>query len=76
MNPEKRTMLPPGLFHSFAKRFEEPSVKEGFQDIVKVEFVVSDRMKTDTNINVFCMLTLKQFQGTEAQKAIWTKYWL
>jgi bifunctional polynucleotide phosphatase/kinase len=41
MNPEKRVMLPPALFHTFAKRMEEPTVKEGFQDIIKIDFLVS-----------------------------------
>ncbi|GAM87428.1 hypothetical protein ANO11243_054520 [Dothideomycetidae sp. 11243] len=39
LNPENRTMLPRMAFAGFAKRFVEPKVSEGFQDIVKVDFV-------------------------------------
>ncbi|KAL2430562.1 Bifunctional polynucleotide phosphatase/kinase [Exophiala dermatitidis] len=38
MNPEKRTQLPGIAFASFIKRFQEPSLDEGFQDIYKVDF--------------------------------------
>jgi hypothetical protein len=68
MNPEKRTMLPPALFHSFAKRFEEPSVKEGFQDIVKVDFVVSENLNADADINIFLHAndqTVPRYRSTE-----------
>ena len=39
-NPEKRTILPHSAFVSFAARFKEPKLNEGFQDIVTVEFQV------------------------------------
>ncbi|PNS17341.1 Bifunctional polynucleotide phosphatase/kinase [Sphaceloma murrayae] len=38
MNPEKRSMLPKMAFSGFAGRYREPTVREGFQDVVKVEF--------------------------------------
>ncbi|KAF2759782.1 PNK3P-domain-containing protein [Pseudovirgaria hyperparasitica] len=38
MNPEKRTSLPKSAFYSFTKRYREPTLKEGFQDITKVDF--------------------------------------
>ncbi|KAF2218130.1 polynucleotide kinase 3 phosphatase-domain-containing protein [Elsinoe ampelina] len=38
MNPESRTMLPKMAFSGFAGRYVEPSVREGFQDITKVDF--------------------------------------
>lgn len=38
MNPEARSALPKLAFNGFASRFKEPKVKEGFQDIVEVEF--------------------------------------
>jgi len=38
LNPEDRQSLPKLAFHSFASRFKEPKVKEGFQDVVEVEF--------------------------------------
>ncbi|EHY55952.1 DNA kinase/phosphatase Pnk1 [Exophiala dermatitidis] len=38
MNPEKRTQLPGIAFASFIKRFQEPRLDEGFQDIYKVDF--------------------------------------
>ncbi|KAL8787586.1 MAG: hypothetical protein Q9213_002148 [Squamulea squamosa] len=37
-NPEKRTILPHTAFSSFASRFKEPKVDEGFQDVVPVQF--------------------------------------
>lgn len=39
-NPENRTILPHSAFASFSSRFKEPKIKEGFQDIVIVEFQV------------------------------------
>lgn len=39
-NPEKRAILPYSAFASFASRFKEPTVQEGFQDVVRVEFQV------------------------------------
>ncbi|KAI0137113.1 polynucleotide kinase 3 phosphatase [Xylariales sp. AK1849] len=38
MNPEAREALPKLAFNSFASRFKEPKVREGFQDIVEVVF--------------------------------------
>ncbi|KAK5032033.1 DNA kinase/phosphatase Pnk1 [Exophiala sideris] len=40
MNPEKRIMLPGIAFRSFMQRLQEPSLKEGFEDIYKVDFEV------------------------------------
>lgn len=37
-NPESRTLVPGIAFGDFARRFREPSLDEGFQDIVRVEF--------------------------------------
>ena len=37
-NPENRIMLPGIAFKSFAQRYRAPSLSEGFQDIVKVDF--------------------------------------
>ncbi|KAK4989687.1 DNA kinase/phosphatase Pnk1 [Elasticomyces elasticus] len=41
MNPEGRKMLPRVAFAGFASRYREPTLKEGFQDITKVDFEVS-----------------------------------
>lgn len=38
MNPESRVMLPQMAFASFAKRFKQPVVEEGFEDITVVKF--------------------------------------
>jgi hypothetical protein len=38
MNPESRTLLPGIAFADFGKRFREPKIEEGFQDIVRVDF--------------------------------------
>lgn len=43
MNPEKRTMLPGIAFRSFVQRLQEPTLKEGFEEIYKVDFQVSRR---------------------------------
>ena len=40
LNPEKREILPHSAFAGFAARFKEPKVKEGFEDIVRVDFQV------------------------------------
>lgn len=39
-NPEHRKILPPVAFRSFASRYVQPSMSEGFQDITPVNFVV------------------------------------
>lgn len=39
LNPEDRTLLPKMAFSSFASRYREPKLEEGFQDITKVAFV-------------------------------------
>ncbi|KAH8882364.1 PNK3P-domain-containing protein [Thozetella sp. PMI_491] len=38
LNPESRQILPRLAFNSFTSRFKEPKAKEGFQDVVEVEF--------------------------------------
>ncbi|KAK3317320.1 polynucleotide kinase 3 phosphatase-domain-containing protein [Cercophora scortea] len=38
LNPESRVYLPQIAFNTFFSRFKEPKVKEGFQDIVEVDF--------------------------------------
>ncbi len=38
MNPETRESLPKLAFNSFNSRFQKPKTKEGFQDIVEVDF--------------------------------------
>lgn len=38
MNPEARTALPKLAFNTFFARFKEPTVKEGFEDVVAVDF--------------------------------------
>ncbi|KAI1389212.1 PNK3P-domain-containing protein [Hypoxylon trugodes] len=38
MNPEARAALPGLAFNGYFSRFKEPKVKEGFEDIVEVEF--------------------------------------
>ncbi|ORY64488.1 polynucleotide kinase 3 phosphatase-domain-containing protein [Pseudomassariella vexata] len=54
LNPEAREALPKIAFSGFFSRFKEPKVKEGFGDVVEVEF---------------------KFRGTEAEYAIWGRYW-
>ena len=39
-NPEKRAILPHTAFSSFASRFKQPRMEEGFQDVVPVHFNV------------------------------------
>ncbi|KAI4864265.1 PNK3P-domain-containing protein [Hypoxylon rubiginosum] len=38
MNPEARAALPALAFNGFFSRLREPKVKEGFQDVVEIEF--------------------------------------
>ncbi|KAJ6440651.1 bifunctional polynucleotide phosphatase/kinase [Purpureocillium lavendulum] len=38
LNPEARQGLPKLAFTGFASRYKEPKVKEGFQDIIEVDF--------------------------------------
>ncbi|KAL1968857.1 hypothetical protein VTN77DRAFT_1218 [Rasamsonia byssochlamydoides] len=38
LNPESRTILPPMAFADFARRFREPQLSEGFEDIIRVDF--------------------------------------
>ncbi|KIV88376.1 polynucleotide kinase 3'-phosphatase [Exophiala mesophila] len=38
MNPEARKMLPGIAFRSFLQRLQEPTLKEGFKDIYRVDF--------------------------------------
>lgn len=38
LNPESRTSLPGIAFGDFGRRFKEPSLDEGFSDIIRVEF--------------------------------------
>ncbi|QKX56269.1 uncharacterized protein TRUGW13939_03370 [Talaromyces rugulosus] len=38
LNPESRTSLPGIAFGDFARRFQEPQLSEGFEDITKVDF--------------------------------------
>ncbi|KAI9793511.1 MAG: hypothetical protein M1816_007943 [Peltula sp. TS41687] len=38
MNPENRELLPNVAFASFASRFRAPTLDEGFQDLVKIDF--------------------------------------
>ena len=40
LNPEKRVILPHSAFSSFASRYREPKVAEGFQDVVRIDFQV------------------------------------
>lgn len=37
-NPESRTSLPGIAFGDFGRRFSEPSLDEGFKDIIRVQF--------------------------------------
>lgn len=37
-NPESRTSLPGIAFGDFARRFREPALDEGFEDIIPVKF--------------------------------------
>ena len=76
MNPEKRTMLPKVAFTGFAARYREPKAEEGFQDITKVHFKVSRRRSACVCVKIQTAYGLRQFEGTEEQKAQWKKYWI
>lgn len=57
MNPEQRTMLPRVAFAGFASRFREPVLKEGFEEIIKVDFKVS------VTLHSMSMEGKRQWQG-------------
>ncbi|KAI0885039.1 PNK3P-domain-containing protein [Annulohypoxylon maeteangense] len=38
MNPETRTALPALAFNGFFSRFKEPKAKDGFQDVIEMDF--------------------------------------
>ncbi|WEW55437.1 DNA kinase/phosphatase Pnk1 [Emydomyces testavorans] len=38
INPENRTFIPNVAFGDFTRRFQEPQISEGFQDITRVDF--------------------------------------
>ncbi|KAL4868792.1 hypothetical protein BDV12DRAFT_169040 [Aspergillus spectabilis] len=38
LNPESRTLVPGIAFGDFLRRFQEPTLFEGFQDIIRVDF--------------------------------------
>lgn len=41
MNPEKRVVLPPIAFRSFAQSYIAPELSEGFEDITRINFEVN-----------------------------------
>lgn len=45
-NPEKRAILPPAAFSTFASRFQEPSEQEGFEEIIPIRFQVRKILST------------------------------
>lgn len=78
MNPEARTMLPGIAFRSFVQRFQEPTLKEGFEDIYEVNFEVRSCLEASC-IRIESTLTLldgSQFKGTDEQKKLWSRYWI
>jgi len=38
LNPENRQSLPKLAFNSFVSRFKEPTIAEGFQEVIPIEF--------------------------------------
>lgn len=57
MNPEKRSMLPHSAFSSFASRFREPQLKEGFDEIIRLDFKVSLMSSTIIGMMVASMVS-------------------
>ena len=53
MNPENRKLLPKIAFTSFSARFKEPTVKEGFEEIVRVNFKVGVAENSPVAISTF-----------------------
>lgn len=72
MNPESRKMLPKIAFSGFATRYREPTLAEGFTDITRVGFQVSQIIRPTTTFANRCV----QFKGSEEQKSLWRKYWI
>lgn len=82
MNPESRTILPKMAFTGFASRYREPTEDEGFQDITKVNFQVrfwrslGHAVRAGLQLALWISNLARQFNGTEAQKEQWRKYWI
>lgn len=76
-------MLPKMAFTGFASRYREPTSDEGFEDITKVNFKVCwrslrwhKRLARSLQYGSWVTDIPRQFNGTEAQKAQWRKYWV
>lgn len=71
-------MLPKLAFTSFASRYRAPKLEEGFKEIVQVDFVVSI-------VHSYLPIAMvwygrganrAKFTGSDAQRALWSKYWI
>ncbi|KAL8750405.1 MAG: hypothetical protein Q9184_006437 [Pyrenodesmia sp. 2 TL-2023] len=71
-NPEKRAILPHSAFSSFASRFKQPKVDEGFQDVVPVQFQVDESL---TGLKLHADVFV-QFQGDVEQRKLWSRFWI
>lgn len=77
-NPENRSILPPVAFSSYASRFKKPSMTEGFDDIITLEFqvrylyIILTLITKGKSNGWYCW----QFDGDEQQRQIWSKYWI
>lgn len=75
-------MLPKLAFTSFASRYRAPKLEEGFKEIIKVDFVVSVVQPLTRHVShwlVRCSelkINRGQFTGSDAQKELWSKYWI
>lgn len=73
MNPENRSILPKIAFTTFNSRFQQPSLDEGLSDITEVEFQV--RRFAGLSVLVARTDATLQFDGNEAEREVWSKYW-
>lgn len=77
-NPENRSILPHLAFSSYASRFKKPSMAEGFDDIITLEFqvrylyIILTLIAKGKSNGWYCW----QFDGDEQQRQIWSKYWV
>lgn len=76
MNPEKRELLPAMAFRGFASRFRKPTIDEGFQDVVEVDFKVCVVLNPTSPLALRSVAdSHAQFTGTNEERAIWSRHW-
>jgi bifunctional polynucleotide phosphatase/kinase len=74
--------LPKLAFTGFASRYREPTLAEGFAEIIMTDFEVCTIQAGHLAMHFWApkntLLTEMQskFQGSEEQKKLWGRYWV